>query len=40
MLGNFAHPPNYEAVNWLIRDIWPKISERLPGVELHIYGKN
>ena len=27
-------------MGFLVKDIWPKISERLPEAELHVYGAN
>lgn len=38
VLGNFRHPPNWDAVLWLKHDLWPKIRQRLPKAQLHIYG--
>lgn len=37
-IGNFRHEPNWDAVLWLKYYLWPKISSRLTGAELHIYG--
>lgn len=37
-IGNFLHGPNWDAVQYLKSDIWPRIREKLPGTELHIYG--
>ncbi|MEZ4978790.1 MAG: glycosyltransferase [Chitinophagales bacterium] len=37
-IGNFLHPPNWDAVQYLKAELWPLIRKRLPGVELHIYG--
>ncbi|SMO78936.1 glycosyltransferase family 4 protein [Fodinibius sediminis] len=37
-IGNFRHPPNWDAVRYLKQDIWPLIRRRLPEEELHIYG--
>jgi len=37
-IGNFRHAPNWDAVLWLKQDIWPRIRQQLPQVELHIYG--
>ncbi len=37
-IGNFLHEPNWNAVLYLKESIWPKIKEKLPEVELHIYG--
>jgi len=36
-IGNFRHAPNWDAVLQL-QKIWPLIREKLPKVELHIYG--
>lgn len=37
-IGNFRHPPNMDAVQWLHQSIWPIIYRALPEAELHIYG--
>lgn len=37
-IGNFLHPPNYDAILHLKETIWPLIRKKLPKVELHIYG--
>jgi glycosyltransferase involved in cell wall biosynthesis len=37
-IGNFRHAPNWDAVLWLKQEIWPLIRQKLPQVELHIYG--
>jgi len=37
-IGNFLHPPNYDAVLYLKQVIWPLIRKQLPKAELHIYG--
>ncbi len=37
-IGNFLHEPNWNAVLYLKESIWPKIKEKLPEAELHIYG--
>lgn len=37
-IGNFLHPPNYDAVLYLKQSIWPLIRQQLPKAELHIYG--
>lgn len=37
-IGNFLHEPNWNAVLYLKESIWPKIKEKLPESELHIYG--
>ncbi|EQD55384.1 hypothetical protein B1B_09253, partial [mine drainage metagenome] len=29
-IGSFRHPPNVDAVLFLVRDIWPLIHPRLP----------
>jgi len=37
-IGNFRHEPNWDAVLWLKEAIWPKIKQKIPNAELHIYG--
>lgn len=37
-IGNFLHPPNYDAVLYLKQNIWALIREQLPKAEMHIYG--
>ena len=37
-LGNGKHLPNIDAVQWLKKEIWPRILEIVPWAQLHIYG--
>ncbi len=37
-IGNFMHEPNWQAVLKLKNEIWPKLRQKLPHTELHIYG--
>ena len=37
-MGNFLHEPNWDAVEFLKKEIWPLIKKQLPAAELHIYG--
>lgn len=37
-IGNFIHEPNWNAVQYLKKEIWPLIRKQLPTAELHIYG--
>lgn len=37
-IGNFSHAPNRDALEWLLKDIWPKVRARRPGAELRIAG--
>lgn len=37
-IGNFLHPPNWDAVQYLKKDIWPLIKKQLPEAEMHVYG--
>lgn len=37
-IGNFRHEPNWDAVRYLKESIWPKIRNKLPEAELHVYG--
>lgn len=38
MIGSLNWLPNLEALEWLLRDIWPTLHAELPDVELHIAG--
>lgn len=38
MIGNFYHPPNWDAVLWCYQSIWPMIRQQLPQAQLHVYG--
>ncbi len=37
-IGNFLHEPNWDAVRYLKKEIWPLIRKQLPQSELHVYG--
>lgn len=37
-VGGFGHPPNEDAVRWLVTDIYPRIRESRPDIELHVIG--
>lgn len=37
-VGNFMHEPNWDAVRYLKKEIWPFIHKQIPQAELHIYG--
>jgi O-antigen biosynthesis protein len=38
MIGNFLHPPNWDAVLWCYQSIWPLIKQQLPQAQMHVYG--
>lgn len=37
-LGSYQHPPNQDAVESFLGDVWPLLNERLPELEFHLYG--
>ncbi|MCS6857995.1 MAG: glycosyltransferase, partial [Sandaracinaceae bacterium] len=37
-VGGFRHRPNVDAVDWLLREIWPIVRRLHPGMVLHIVG--
>ncbi|MGY1410061.1 MULTISPECIES: glycosyltransferase [unclassified Luteimonas] len=37
-VGGARHPPNVDAVQWLVDDIFPRIRAQLPGITLHLVG--
>lgn len=39
-VGNFAHPPNEDAVKYFVHEIFPKIKMKLPEVKFYIVGTN
>lgn len=39
-ISAFDWMPNVEAVFWFLEKVWPKLSKRVPELELHIAGKS
>jgi GT2 family glycosyltransferase len=37
-VGGFNHPPNEDAVRWLVGEIFPRIHARRPDIALHLIG--
>jgi glycosyltransferase involved in cell wall biosynthesis len=37
-LGSFRHAPNQEALDWFLRDVMPRILERVPDARLKVVG--
>jgi len=37
-MGNFTHPPNRDAAEWLVREIMPELRSRVTGVSLTVVG--
>lgn len=37
-VGGFRHPPNLDAMEWFVSDVFPKIRRALPTVEFHCIG--
>lgn len=38
-IGSMNWFPNEESIKWLISEVWPKLSQRLPDIELHLAGR-
>jgi len=36
--GSFGYPPNAEGLEWLLRDVWPRIRLRVPAARLLVVG--
>ncbi|HET7844713.1 MAG TPA: glycosyltransferase, partial [Xanthomonadales bacterium] len=36
--GGFGHPPNVDAVQWFVDEIWPQVAQRLPDARFHVIG--
>jgi hypothetical protein len=39
MLGSAGYLPNDQAIEWLIKRVWPRVLNRLPGAQLRIAGR-
>lgn len=39
-VAGFGHSPNVDAAQWLVRDILPRVRERLPSATLDLVGSN
>ena len=39
-IGGYKHPPNVDAVEYLVKKIWPHIHKLLPSVKLRICGSD
>jgi GT2 family glycosyltransferase/glycosyltransferase involved in cell wall biosynthesis len=39
-IGGFRHPPNSDAVTYFVKEVWPLVSARLPGVLFKIAGSH
>lgn len=37
-VGGFGHPPNVDAVQWLVSDIYPRVYATRPEIALHLIG--
>ena len=37
-LGSYAHPPNRDAVEHFLAQIWPQLHQQHPGLQFHLYG--
>src|SRR5205823_40734 len=35
-VGSLLYPPNLDAVRWLVREIWPAVTAKVPGAQLRI----
>lgn len=39
-VGGFRHPPNIDAVRWFVKDVFPLIRTRIPGIRFHCIGSD
>lgn len=37
-IGGYAHPPNSDAIHWLVREILPCLRKAMPDIRLHVLG--
>lgn len=38
VVGNFRHRPNWDGLQWLAREIWPRVRRQAADIECHVYG--
>lgn len=38
-IGAMDWMPNQDAVNWMLKDIWPRVFKKVPNVTLHLAGR-
>lgn len=38
-IGSMNWYPNEESIKWLISEVWPSVTKKLPGIELHLAGR-
>lgn len=39
-LGGYGHPPNKAAMDWFITNVMPALTQRRPGLKLHVWGSH
>jgi GT2 family glycosyltransferase/glycosyltransferase involved in cell wall biosynthesis len=39
-VGGFAHTPNTDGIKWFVKEIWPRVVDRLPDATLSIVGSH
>ena len=39
-IGGFRHPPNTDAMLWYVREILPRLREKLPGIRTYVVGSD
>lgn len=39
-VGNTLHTPNREAARWLVEEVWPRVTARVPGARLQLVGND
>merc|ERR1711920_1090340 len=39
-IGNWRHKPNRDCARFLAQEVWPKVRQQMPELELKIYGSN
>lgn len=37
-IGNLAYPPNHEAANFILKNVWPRVESEMPPAQLYVIG--
>ena len=39
-VGGYLHAPNIDAIDYFVKEVWPLVGEKLPGVKFKVVGSN
>lgn len=39
-IGLYSHAPNFDGVNWFLREVWPRTRAAVPGIRFRLIGRD